>query len=183
MGKESEAKKNNEIFDGETEHCGLDSERPDNGNGKCTCPMARKYLGQVFEFHQHIDEKQAELNSYRDLLESIRGCDFDEHFNATRSADPPFVTFANKVVDLEAEIKDDTAALGRMKFEVGQTIDQLPSWNERVVLRYRYLLLLPWRTVAQKMGFTKRWVLRVHDRALGSFERMLLEDEERAKPK
>lgn len=109
---------------------------------------------------QRIVGKQAELNSYRDLLESIRGCDFEEHFNATRSADSPFVMYANRVVDLEAEIKDDTAALGKMKFEVGQMIDRLPSLNERVVLRYRYLLLMPWRSVAQKMGFTRRWMLQ-----------------------
>ncbi|MCD8336408.1 MAG: hypothetical protein LUD18_03875 [Lachnospiraceae bacterium] len=147
-----------------------------NDGKKNSWPMASEYLGRICGTKQSIDSKQVELKSCQDLLESIQSCGFEEHFNASRNTDPPFVIYMNKVVDLEVEIENDIAALANMKCKAAQMIDRLPSRNERVVLRYRYLMLQPWRTVAERMGCSKRWALRIHDQAMENFEKILQEE-------
>ena len=135
----------------------------------------KEYLEQVYRFHQRILSKEAELESYRDLSMSISGSGYERNYNATRNTDPPYVKYSNKIMDIEQEIKTDQAELGNLKYAVGLEIDRLESVNERMVLRYRYLMFMTWGEVAKKLHYSKRWVIRIHDRAIFNFERMMEE--------
>lgn len=133
---------------------------------------AKEYLEQVHRFNQQIVSKKAELESYRELSLSISGGGFEQSYNASRNTSAPFERYSNKIMDLEREIQEDMVTLGNMKFEVGLEIDKLECANERLVLRYRYLMLMTWGEVAKKLNYTKRWVLRIHDKAMFNFEKL-----------
>ena len=132
---------------------------------------AKEYLEQAAVLNKQINDKRAELQSYRDLSTSVSGCRFEEHLSGTRSGEAPFVRFTEKAIELEKEIRQDEEHLAILKCEIGEVIDRLDNVNERVILRYKYLLFLSWRDIGAKMNYSKRWVMELHDKAVLNFQK------------
>ena len=126
----------------------------------------KTYLSQVYKLQRLIDVKNADLESYRELSSSILGSYFEEIHNATRNTDAQFVKYLHKIDEIEREIAKDIEKLNQLKFEIGTEIDKLEDLNERLVLRYRHLLCMEWKDIAVKLHYSKRWVQRLHDRAV-----------------
>ena len=120
---------------------------------------AKEYLEQAAVLNKQINDKRAELQSYRDLSTSVSGCRFEEHLSGTRSGEAPFVRFTEE-------------HLAILKCEIGEVIDRLDNVNERVILRYKYLLFLSWRDIGAKMNYSKRWVMELHDKAVLNFQKI-----------
>lgn len=58
-----------------------------------------------------------------------------------------------------------------MKYqEIKICIDALEDSRESDVLFYRYVKGLDWWRIAEKMGYTERWVLKLHGKALAHLE-------------
>ena len=133
---------------------------------------AKEYLEQAAVLNKQINDKRAELQSYRDLSTSVSGCRFEEHLSGTRSGEAPFVRFTEKAIELEKEIRLDEEHLAILKCEIGEVIDRLDNVNERVILRYKYLLFLSWRDIGAKMNYSKRWVMELHDKAVLNFQKI-----------
>lgn len=49
-------------------------------------------------------------------------------------------------------------------------INELSDENEKDVLFYKYIKRLEWWEVAEKMGYSERWVLKLHGKALVHFK-------------
>lgn len=58
-----------------------------------------------------------------------------------------------------------------MKLEIGHQINMLEDTNERLVLRYRYLVCMPWDEIAGRLHYSIRYVYKIHGRALQHFEK------------
>lgn len=132
----------------------------------------KSYLSQVYKLDKAIKFKKAELESYNELSLSISGSNYDEHFNSTRNIEPAFVRFIDKAMDIENEIKADLARLAQLKYKLGAEIDKLSDTNERLILRYRYLLCMSWGEIAEKLNYSKRWVHKICNEALEHFEKL-----------
>lgn len=132
---------------------------------------ARQYLEQVYDMKNHIKRLNQELDSYRELASSMPGCNLDERINKQRSTEAPFVKYIYKIMDLEDEIKTETGRLEIMKLEIGHQINMLEDTNERLVLRYRYLVCMPWNEIADRLHYSIRYVYKIHGRALQHFEK------------
>ncbi|QJU16416.1 sigma-70 family RNA polymerase sigma factor [Blautia pseudococcoides] len=58
-----------------------------------------------------------------------------------------------------------------MKYqEIKTCIDSLEDSRENDVLFYRYVKGLDWWKIAEKMGYTERWILKLHGKALAHLE-------------
>ena len=53
---------------------------------------------------------------------------------------------------------------------IARQIKHMKSWNESDVLFYRYISGLGWWEIAEKMGFSERWIYKLHGKALAHFE-------------
>lgn len=53
---------------------------------------------------------------------------------------------------------------------IARQIKRMKSRNESDVLFYRYISGLDWWEIAEKMGFSERWIYKLHGRALAHFE-------------
>lgn len=62
--------------------------------------------------------------------------------------------------------------LGRVKAyeDIADRINRLSDENEKDVLFYRYIKRFEWWEIAEKMGYSERWVLKLHGKALVHFE-------------
>ena len=53
---------------------------------------------------------------------------------------------------------------------IARQIKHMKSRNESDVLFYRYISGLGWWEIAEKMGFSERWIYKLHGKALAHFE-------------
>lgn len=130
---------------------------------------AKEFLTSASEMNRQIHYKEIELKSLRDLASGISGCSFGERLSGTRNPDPPFVRYTDKALSLEKEIQNDNCKLSELKYSIGKAIDDLENTNERTVLRYKYLMFLSWKEISTKMGYSKRWVIKLHEKAVQNF--------------
>ncbi len=54
----------------------------------------------------------------------------------------------------------------KMCKEISDRIERLENEDEKDILMYRYIKLLKWIDICEKMGFSLKWVHKVHNRAL-----------------
>lgn len=84
----------------------------------------------------------------------------------------------------ESDLSDYIANLDEMEEELYQEgieqikeynnikakINELEDENEKDVLFYRYIKKLDWWDIADKMGYSERWITEIHGRALKHFK-------------
>ena len=107
--------------------------------------IAKEVLTSASEMNRQIHYKEIELKSLRDLASGISGCGFGERLSGTRNTDPPFVRYTDKALELEKEIQNDKCKLSE------------------------YLMFLSWKEISTKMGYSKRWVIKLHEKAVENF--------------
>lgn len=54
--------------------------------------------------------------------------------------------------------------------EITDKIERLKNEDEKDVLMYRYIKLLKWIDIQERMGFSLKWVHKVHNSALDHFK-------------
>jgi hypothetical protein len=93
-----------------------------------------------------------------------------------RSSSPalqPMESIIAQYVDLEREITAEIDALVDVKREVAAFLEQIPRSEYRAVLERRYLCLQTWSAIADGMSFDKRYIFKLHNRALAMVEEFL----------
>lgn len=126
----------------------------------------KEYLSQGYRLEQKIKVLTQELVELRELSMSISSPGFEEHYNATRNTDAPFVHALEKIDEREKEIADKVVALLEIKKEVSDTISKVANADLRLVLHYRYVENRSWCRIADEMGVDERTIRRWHNKAL-----------------
>ena len=54
--------------------------------------------------------------------------------------------------------------------EITDRIEQLSDEDEKDVLIFRYIKLMKWEDICVNMGFSWKWVHKIHSKALNNFE-------------
>ena len=126
----------------------------------------KEYLSQGYRLEQKIKVLTEELAGLRELACSISSPGFEEHYNATRNTDAPFVHALEKIEEREKEIADKVVALLEIKKEVSDTISKVENADLRLVLHYRYVENRSWYRIGEEMGVDERTIRRWHNKAL-----------------
>ena len=73
-----------------------------------------------------------------------------------------------KMLDLESEISKEIKKLLELKQEIMRVIATVGNSDYRTLLEFRYLCFHSWEKIAVEMGYDKRYILKLHNRALNS---------------
>ena len=119
---------------------------------------AKEYLSQAKQFDDAINRLLNDRTYWRDLSKKVSGSNFEEHFNANRSAEAPFARCLERIDEIERDIDRKVDA-----------IDALEDLEEQIVLRRRYLEGYSWEQTARSMAVSIRTAHRIHGRALKHF--------------
>lgn len=135
---------------------------------------AKKYLQQIYNMNEMIKQCQEELAELRVMSTSIPSMDFSkERVSTSRSnGDANFAIIVGKIIDKENYVAAELCNLLERKFEIRSELMQLPDVDELLVLKYRYVDLLQWEEICDKMNKSNRTINRYHDRGLTSFYNM-----------
>lgn len=126
----------------------------------------KEYLSRAYRLEQKIKVLTQELSELRELSTSISSPGFEEHYNATRNIDAPFVHAIEKIEEREREIADKVVALLEIKKEISDVISKVANVDHRLVLHYRYVENRSWYKIGIEMNVDESTVRRWHNKAL-----------------
>jgi hypothetical protein len=125
----------------------------------------KEYLSQAYHIEQRISAKMEQVQSLRDLATKASVTLSD----MPRSPSPNvhrMEDFLCKVVDLEREISSDLCRLIDVKREIMEAIKRIGNPIYRLLLELRYLCYKTWEDIAGELNYDRRYVFKVHDRAI-----------------
>jgi DNA-directed RNA polymerase specialized sigma24 family protein len=126
---------------------------------------AQEFLNQPIALERIINRKQKHIAALQNLLESdtpkLTGMPRSPSPNDSRMAD-----IVAEIVDLEKEVEEDADRLKTVRREIVDVVYALESDLERDVVDAKYIQGMRWDDICHKMGFTKSYILSVHNRAL-----------------
>lgn len=127
---------------------------------------AKEYLSQVHRLDSLIGSDLEELARLRALSESISSPVIGSEPNPSRSTEAGFVKSVLKIAELEEKIGAEVAKLVKLKDQVRTTIDTVPTKEEKLVLKYRYILGWTWYQIGSELIADESTVRRWHSSAL-----------------
>lgn len=127
---------------------------------------AKEYLSQGYRLDQRIRLVREEITNLQELAGSVSSPGFEEHYNATRNTEAPFIRTIYKIMELEDKQNDLLNQMLEFKQEMCEVIDSVNDLNERMVLYYRYVVNESWQDIGKRLFVDERTVRRWHNKAL-----------------
>ena len=126
----------------------------------------KEYLGQAYLLNQRIKSDTIELEELRIMAQTISSPGFEEHYNATKNTDAPYIMTLEKMSDMEGKILKEMKLLLELKEQIREIISQVEKPEHQMVLKYRYIHNLSWTKIGDKLCADGRTVQRWHNQAL-----------------
>ncbi|MCD8051898.1 MAG: DUF1492 domain-containing protein [Clostridiales bacterium] len=130
----------------------------------------KRYLRQLPRAKALLENLLQERDELREVTGYISSPSFDTKVQVSQSNEAAFVKKLDKAFAVEDRINDEISRVADIANDITSRIAELPSVEERLVLRYRYLDAQPWDSVADKMNVSLRTVHRIHSAALAHFQ-------------
>ena len=127
----------------------------------------KEYLRQAYLLDQRIKSYSIECEELRMMAQSISSPGFEEHFNATKNTDAPYIRTLEKLWDMEEKVLREQESLVCLKAQIREVIAQVDNPEQQAVLRYRYIHNYSWPRIADELGVDRGTVQRWHNRAVG----------------
>lgn len=130
------------------------------------------------------ETKKEYLQSYRDAMiaetkikEEIDQLRMDKMFPGLVQDGMPhgsggsdLSAYAAKLDELLNDLKDQMDKRIQLRREIIKKIEAMDNETEKAVLRYRYIHMLKWEEIKERLHMTSlRYVFKVHGRALNNF--------------
>lgn len=133
---------------------------------------AKEYLGQAYRLDQRIDAKIAQVASLNELATkctaTLTGMPRNPNRGGSTMADA-----VCKIIDLQNEIAADMDRLVQIKKDIVDVIAKVDDVKFRILLEKRYLCGETWEEITMSLYHNRRWVFRLHDKALDAVQEIL----------
>lgn len=127
----------------------------------------KNILSSIYELNKKINYLKGEEFYYRELSLSVQSVRYDqESTNPNKNIVAPFVRYLEKAERIKDKINELEKERSEKMIELEEFISLLTSHEDRMVLRYRYIVLMTWDEIANKMHYSKRHTLRRHEQAI-----------------
>ena len=127
----------------------------------------KEFLNQAYLLDQRIKSDTLECEELRLMAETISSPGFEEHFNASRNTDAPYVRTLEKMMELEEKIMTEMSLLLEVKQQIREVISQVDKNEYQMVLKYRYIHNYSWPRIADMLNVDSTTVQRWHNKAIG----------------
>lgn len=133
---------------------------------------AKEYLQQAHFMDLRIKDKLKEISAMNDLAVSCTATLSDMPRNTSSGSSRMEEAICN-IVDMQNEIADEMDSLVKMKSDIMGTIAQIEDIELRIILEKRYLHKESWEEITSQLNHGRRWVFRLHERALHAVQKIL----------
>ena len=133
---------------------------------------AKEFLSQAYKLDAQIVSKTEMIAS---LNEEAQRCtsalDGMPHSPDIRKS--PMEEAVGKILDLQIQVGKDLDRLLTVRSQIINVIDSIENPDYRLLLEKRYICGNTWREVAIKMNYDKRWIQRMHEKAIAVVQERL----------
>ena len=133
----------------------------------------KDYLNRARILDAQINRHLHELEYWRGISRGLSGCGYEAGGSTNRSSEPVFVKCAGIIIELEKKINYEIDELIEVKNSILTCIQHLDSLDHCKVLELRYLRFRTWEQIAEELGFSKRWVYKLHGQALKKLDTII----------
>ena len=126
--------------------------------------MKREELEEIRVLKMELTLKKLDLKQHKEMYMSVRGVSYDTT-RVQKSMDNAMERYIVRTEELEEIIMEtEQTILDKMR-ELDKRLRKL-EFKYYLILRLRYINLLEWHEVADKVGFSEGHVYRLHGEAL-----------------
>ena len=126
----------------------------------------KEYLRQAYLLDQRIKSHTLECEELRLMAQSISSPGFDEHFNAGKNTDAPYIRTLEKLWMMEEKVLLEQERLVDLKAQISELIAGTDRPEQQAVLRFRYIHNYSWPMIADELGVDRGTVQRWHNKAV-----------------
>lgn len=130
----------------------------------------KEYLGQAYLLDKRIKSDTMELEELRLMSQTISSPGFEEHYNASKNTDAPYIKTLEKMFDMESKIMTEMNLLLELKEQIRDVISQVEKPEHQMILRYRYIHNLSWSKIGDKLCADITTVQRWHNKAIAKIK-------------
>lgn len=128
---------------------------------------AKEYLCQAYRLDQRIASDIEEARILQEMASGISAVNYDrDRVQTSRNTDAPFVKPLEKLWTLEDKISDELTVLSSLKEQIREVIESIDNTDERLVLKYRFILGMTWEEIGCDMNADPRTARRWCNKAL-----------------
>lgn len=127
---------------------------------------AREYLSQAYRLTNRIKIIKSRMEELRELSTTVSSPGFEEHYNASRNTDAPYVKALEKITELEKELEERLLLLLNLQKQIEDVIGEIEEVDLQMVLTYRYLKNLSWYKIGTELCVDESTARRWHDKAI-----------------
>ena len=124
----------------------------------------KEYLRQAVRLDTIVDLRLAQLERLKSYRERVT-TNFTPTPKSGKGGDR-ISEITIKIWSLEETINKDIDELVDLKADIRSRIAEVQDERFRMVLEYKYLAGYTWDDIAEAMHMDRRWILRLHGRAL-----------------
>lgn len=124
---------------------------------------AKEFLRKAREVDRYVDEAMERVERLRAKLEAGR---ISQLTGMPRGGSSDWTVTADRLIELEQKVNARTRELVRWKLAAIDAINAVEEMRLREVLELYYIDGFTWEQVADRMMLDKRWVFRLHGKAL-----------------
>lgn len=125
----------------------------------------KEFLGQAYLLDQRIRSHTLQCEELRQTAQSISSPCFEEHYNASKNTDAPYIKTLDILWEMEEKVMTEMAELVELKGQISDVIGQIDRPEEQIVLRYRYIHNYTWPRIADLVNADETTVRRWHNKA------------------
>lgn len=130
----------------------------------------KEYLGQAYLLDQRIKSDTLECEELRQMAQSISSPGFEEHFNASKNTDAPYIHTLEKLWDMEEQVMTELAQLVNLKGQIQDVVRQVDKPEQQSVLKYRYIHNYTWPMIGEMLNADCGTVQRWHNKAISKIK-------------
>lgn len=124
---------------------------------------AKEFLRRARNVDRRIDEATERVERVRARLEAGR---LSRITGQPRGGAQDWTETADRLIEMERDVNARIREMCRLKRLAQEAIDRVDEARLREVLELYYIDGYSWDAVAKRMGIDKRWMFRLHGRAL-----------------
>ena len=133
---------------------------------------AKEYLGQAYRLDQHINDRLMQLGQLRALTQRITTAYDGEVVSRTRNVHA-LEDSVIRLMEAEESINEEIDRFVDIKMDISKTIARVRNENYRLILEKRYLCGETWEEITVSLYHNRRWVFRLHGKALDEVQKIL----------
>ena len=130
----------------------------------------KEYLGQAYLLDNRINSDTKELEELRLMSQTISSPGFEEHYNASRNTDAPYIHTLEKIFVMESKILEEMNLLMALKQQIRDVISKVEKPEHQMILRYRYIHNMSWPKIGEELCADTVTVQRWHNKAIAKIE-------------